>query len=69
MYGGRTSLGPDNELWAFKFAYLKWEKTQTFNTPPPSTLFGYASFVEALDEFFIIQGGITTKEQVNLMFR
>ena len=69
IYGGRTNLGPDNELWVFRFSYMKWEKLQTFETPTSRSMFGFTNYVEDSYEFFVMQGGITTDDQVNSMYR
>ena len=69
MYGGRTDLGPDNELWVFKFDYYRWFQKETFQTPPPTTMFGFINYVENSNEFFVIQGGISIEDQVNFMYR
>ena len=69
MYGGRTDLGPDNELWVFKFDYFKWYQLETFNTPVSTTMFGLINYAEGSNEFFVIQGGINIEDQVNFMYR
>jgi N-acetylneuraminic acid mutarotase len=69
IFGGRTVLGPENDLWVFDFTFQKWEKLVTKSAPTPRSLFGCTNYIEEENEYFIIQGGITTEQQVNSIYR
>ena len=69
VVGGRTDLGPNNELWVYKFYYFWWDQIETFNKPAPTAIFGFTNYIEDSNEFFVIQGGITIGDEVNFMFR
>ena len=69
IFGGRTVLGPENDLWMFDFSFQKWEKLVTKNSPTPRSLFGFTNYIEGENEYFVVQGGITTERQVNSIYR
>jgi hypothetical protein len=69
IFGGVTSLGPENDFWEFDFNSMKWERLKTFSTPSPRHYFGFTTYSISDTIFFVVQGGLTFKGAVNDMFR
>ena len=69
IFGGKTNLGLSNDLWKFDFKYMTWEEIKTTSPPEVRSSFGYASYLEADKEYFVVFAGSSYREDLNDLYR
>jgi hypothetical protein len=74
MFGGGTSIGNSNEMWAFDIdeytvTLTQWTKVaQTGAVPPPIAGFAFTSYVVSGKLKFVICKGLSLVQQTNDVF-